>query len=140
MTSGDSITLIQHYYSSFNAGRDEMLLELLTDDVIHDVNQGAREIGKLAFREFLERMRQCYDERITELAYCASLDGARAAAEYLVIGKYLQADVGLPAAHGQSYRLAGGAFFEIRDDRISRVTNYYNLEDWLQQVSRPNLQ
>lgn len=140
MSAADTITLIQHYYSAFNAGRDELLLELLTEDVIHDVNQGAREIGKSAFREFLERTRECYDELITELAYCASQDGSRAAAEYLVIGKYLKADVGLPAAHGQSYRLAGGAFFEIQGDRISRVTNYYNLEDWLQQVQRPNLQ
>ena len=35
--------------------------------------------------------------------------------------------------------MAGGAFFDIKFDRggaglIARVTNYYNLEDWLAQV------
>ncbi|MBZ0222866.1 MAG: isopropylmalate/homocitrate/citramalate synthase, partial [Dokdonella sp.] len=28
----------------------------------------------------------------------------------------------------------GGAFFEIHDGRITRVSNYYNLQDWLRQV------
>jgi steroid delta-isomerase-like uncharacterized protein len=141
MNAADTVALIQQYYAAFNTERDELLLELLTDGVIHDINQGAREVGKAAFREFLGRMRECYAELITELAYCASLDGKRAAAEYIVLGKYLKADIGLPAAHGQSYRLAGGAFFEISDDgRIARVTNYYNLEDWLAQVRNPTLQ
>ena len=45
-------------------------------------------------------------------------------------------DEGLPPATGQSYVLPGGAFFDIRDDRIARVTNYYNLQDWIAQVSR----
>ena len=31
-------------------------------------------------------------------------------------------------------KAAGGAFFEVRDGRIQRVSNYYNLEDWLAQV------
>ncbi len=26
-------------------------------------------------------------------------------------------------------------FFEVKDNKICRVTNYYNLEDWIAQVS-----
>ncbi len=140
MSAAETIALIQQYYAAFNSERDELLLELLSDDVIHDINQGAREVGKQAFRGFLTRMRDCYAEVITDLAYCASLDGKRGAAEYLVLGKYLKADIGLPAAYGQTYRLAGGAFFEVEAGRITRVTNYYNLEDWLAQVRNPVLQ
>ena len=61
-------------------------------------------------------------------------DGSRAAAEYVVHGDYLEADDGLPPANGQKYVLPGGAFFDIRDGSISRISNYYNLEDWLAQV------
>ncbi|MEZ4368281.1 MAG: hypothetical protein R2939_18680 [Kofleriaceae bacterium] len=43
-------------------------------------------------------------------------------------------DAGQPTARGQAYRLPGGAFFEVRDDKIARVTNYYNLSEWLRQV------
>ena len=44
---------------------------------------------------------------------------------------YLVADEGLPAAHGQSYVLPGGAFFELDERGITRVSNYYNLPDWI---------
>jgi steroid delta-isomerase-like uncharacterized protein len=64
----------------------------------------------------------------------ASPDGARAAAEYVVYGEYLVADEGLPPADGQRYVLPGGAFFDIAETRIVRVTNYYNLQDWIEQV------
>jgi steroid delta-isomerase-like uncharacterized protein len=63
-----------------------------------------------------------------------SADGARAAAEYVVLGTYKATDEGLPPASGQTYRLPGGAFFSIEAGRIARVTNYYNLQDWLRQV------
>lgn len=64
-----------------------------------------------------------------------SEDESRAAAEFIVHGEYLNTDEGLPEAKSQPYRLPAGAFFSIRDDRISRVTYYYNLEDWISQVN-----
>jgi steroid delta-isomerase-like uncharacterized protein len=127
--------LIQSYYAAFNAADWEGMLTLLSDDVSHDVNESAREGGKAAFRVFLERMNRCYRERIEPLEVMVNADGSRAAAEYVVSGTYLQTDAGLPEARGQSYRLPGGAFFEVRDGRIARVTNYYNLQDWVRQVS-----
>jgi steroid delta-isomerase-like uncharacterized protein len=130
----ETLALIESYYRAFNAGDAEGMLELLSDDVAHDINQGARETGKVKFREFLARMTGSYQETLTDLSFSVSIDGSRAAAEYLVLGKYLKGDVGLPEAHGQTYRLPGGAFFSIEGGRITRVTNYYNLEDWLAQV------
>ncbi len=47
---------------------------------------------------------------------------------------YISTDEGLPPAKGQTYRLRVGAFFEIKDKQISRITNYYNLQDWIEQV------
>ena len=51
------------------------------------------------------------------------------------LGKNLRTDAGLPEARGQRYVLPAGAFFAIRDGRITRVTTYYNLADWIRQVS-----
>ena len=48
--------------------------------------------------------------------------------------EYRVTDEGLPEAKGQRYVLPGGAFFDIRDGKIARVTNYYNLGDWIAQV------
>ena len=130
-----AIELVLAYYSAFNRGDWDAMLALVTDDVAHDINQGGRETGKAAFTEFLARMNRCYREQLRDIVVLANLGGARVAAEYTVHGEYLADDTGLPAAHGQKYALPGGAFFDVRDGRIARVTNYYNLEDWVVQVS-----
>ena len=129
-----SLSLLRRYYDLFNSGDREAFLELLTDDVAHDINQGGCETGREAFREFLKRMDRSYREQVEELVVFANEDGSRGAAEFFIRGEYLVTDEGLPEAAGQKYRLRVGAFFDIRDGRVARVTNYYNLQEWLRQV------
>ena len=124
---GRATALIERYYAAFNAGDWDGMVALLHEDVVHDLNQGARESGRAAFRAFLDRMARSYAERLREIVVMASDDGTRAAAEYVVHGEYRVGEEGLPPARGQRYVLPGGAFFAIRDDRIARVSNYYNL-------------
>ena len=126
--------LLADYYGAFNRRDWPSFLGLLTDDVIHDVNQGGREIGKVAFGAFMDKMNRSYSEQIADIVINVNTDGSRAAVEFLVLGKYLKTDEGLPEANGQTYRLPAGAFFDIRDGKVARVTNYYNLNDWLKQV------
>ena len=128
--------LVLAYYAAFNRGDWAGMQALLADDVVHDLNQGPRETGKRAFAAFQQRMARCYREQLRDVVVMALPDGSRAAAEYVVHGEYLHTDEGLPPADGQTYALPGGAFFDIRDDRIARVTNYYNLQDWIRQVRR----
>lgn len=130
----DSIKLIEQYYAAFNQGDMETFLDLLTDDVIHDINQGKREVGKVAFRQFMIGMNTSYKEQLVDMVIMTTPDGNRAAAEFVVLGKYLKNDEDLPPATGQEYRLPAGAFFEIRDNKVARITNYYNLQDWIKQV------
>ena len=127
--------LVLTYYTAFNRGDWEGMLALLTDDVAHDLNQGKRDIGREAFAAFLARMEASYREQLRDIVVLTTLDGQRAAAEYVVHGEYHSTDEGLPPASGQKYVLPGGAFFDIREDRIARVTNYYNLQDWIAQVN-----
>ena len=130
-----TITLIQRYYAAFNAGDMSTFLGLLAPEVAHDINQGQREIGRANFAIFMAHMNRCYREELTDLQVMASEDGTRAAAEFCVLGHYLITDEPLPAARGQRYSLPAGAFFEVREGLITRVSNYYNLTDWLAQVS-----
>jgi steroid delta-isomerase-like uncharacterized protein len=129
-----TINLIEQYYTAFNNADMDTFLSLLTDDVIHDINQGKREIGKDAFKQFMACMNYNYKEQLVDMVIMATADGSRAATEFVVIGKYLQSDEGLPPAQGQEYRLPAGAFFEVRDGKVARITNYYNLQDWIAQV------
>ena len=59
-----SIEIIQSYYAAFNAGDSQAMLDLLTDDVIHDANEGGTETGKDAFAQFLDRMDAHYREQV----------------------------------------------------------------------------
>ncbi|SEM44331.1 conserved hypothetical protein, steroid delta-isomerase-related [Pseudoxanthomonas sp. GM95] len=127
--------LVLAYYTAFNRGDRSAMLSLLTEDVAHDLNQGPRETGREAFVAFMQRMDGSYREQLRDIVVMVSPDGARASAEYVVHGTYLKSDEGLPEATGQTYVLPGGAFFEIRGDQIARVSNYYNLQDWIAQVS-----
>ncbi|WP_295492909.1 ketosteroid isomerase-related protein [Sphingorhabdus sp. EL138] len=131
----NTMALIERYYAAFNAMDIDAILACLTDDVAHDINQGERETGRNAFRAFLGRMDHAYSEQLRDIVIMTSTDGARAAAEFMVHGVYKVADEGFPPAHGQSYVLPAGGFFDITDGKISRVSVYYNLTDWIAQVS-----
>lgn len=127
--------LLENYYACFNAGNTDGMLALMADDIVHDINQGGSETGVEAFREFFVRMNRCYRESVSDLQIFVSDDGTRAAAEFLVHGTYLSTDEGLPEACRQTYDLPAGAFFTLQGERIQRVTMYYNLQDWLDQVN-----
>jgi steroid delta-isomerase-like uncharacterized protein len=131
----ETAKLIRDYYDAFNAGNTEKMLDFLSEDVMHDVNQGERREGKEKFRAFNARMTHHYKETLTEVTVLVSKDGTRAAAEFNVNGAYLNTDTDLPPAKGQKYLLPAGTFFAIRDGKIARVTTYYNLTDWITQVA-----
>lgn len=127
--------VIQAYYDAFNGGDMDAFLALLTEDVAHDINQGERQVGKAAFADFMAHMNRCYRERLEDLVILTHADGERAAAEFVVHGEYLTTDEGLPEARGQRYVLPAGAFFTLSDGKVARISNYYNLTDWLAQVA-----
>lgn len=126
--------LITAYYQAFNEGRTDDMLAMLADDVEHHVNEGPVRKGKELFAQFNAHMTDTYRENLTDMVIFANQAGDRAAAEFVVNGTYLKTDEGLPPAQGQTYRLPAGAFFDIRDGKIARVTTYYNLAEWTRQV------
>jgi steroid delta-isomerase-like uncharacterized protein len=135
MLADQARATIQAYYDAFNAGDIDGMLAHLHDDFAHHVNEGTRRLGKDAFAAFCHHMSETYRETLTEMVVFANADGTRGAAEFIVNGTYLQTDPGLPEARGQDYVLPAGGFFTLRDGKITRVTTYYNLQDWIAQVS-----
>ncbi|MBL8702852.1 MAG: nuclear transport factor 2 family protein [Alphaproteobacteria bacterium] len=134
MTAAATRKLIATYYERFNDQDVEGFLALLTPGVVHEISQGGSEKGKAKFRAFLGHMNACYRERVSDLAVMTSADGSRAAAEFRLDGRYIKTDGDFVAAKGQRYRLRVGAFFVIKGGRIARISNHYNLKDWLRQV------
>jgi steroid delta-isomerase-like uncharacterized protein len=134
MTAETTRALIETYYQTFNNGDRAAFLALLTPDVVHDINQGGRETGQELFKNFLARMDRCYREDIRDVVVLVNADGSRAAAEFMVHGSYIGTDDGLPEATSQNYVLPAGAFFAVQGGKVARISNFYNLPDWLRQV------
>src|SRR5262245_39120880 len=128
--------ILEQYYQCFNAGNYKGMLDLLSEDVVHEPCQGTPRKGKGKFTEFLQHMERCYKEEVHNPCIFYSADGKRAAAEFFLSGTYLSTDSDLPPAKGQTYNLRVGTFFDIENGRITRVTNHYNLHDWLNQINK----
>ncbi|MDR5650997.1 ketosteroid isomerase-related protein [Ruixingdingia sedimenti] len=126
---------IERYYAAFNAGDGAGMLACVTDDIEHRVNEGDIRRGKALFAEFCAHMGTSYREELRDMVIFVTPDGTRGAAEFTVHGTYLQTDPGLPEARGQGYVLPAGAFFDLKGGLIARVTTFYNLADWMRQVS-----
>lgn len=137
MSAAKTRKLIETYYAAFNAGNPKAMLDLLGPGFVHEVSQGPVRKGKAKFAEFLGHMNGAYREKLSDIVVMTNADGSRAAAEFNLKGKYLETDPGLPEAKGQPYKLRVGAFFEVKDFKITRVSTHYNLKDWVRQVSAP---
>lgn len=131
-----SLETIKAYYNAFNARNWAEMLSLVDEHITHEPNQGKPRIGKALFTEFMQKMDASYAEILKELVLFSSETEGRIAAEFVVHGTYKKAEEGLPLAHGQSYVLPAAAFLEVRDGKITRVTTYYNLELWIELVSK----
>lgn len=133
--------LIQTYYEAFNRKDWKTMLGFLSEDVQHDVNQGETEVGLAKFAAFMEAMDTSYSEQVVDLVVMASPDGRKAAAEFYIDGTYLKTQAGLPEAHNQKYHIRVGAFFDVdvAASKIQRVTNYYNLNEWIAKVQNGSL-
>lgn len=127
--------LIHSYYQQFNEKNMSAFLDLLSENVVHDINQGKSEVGKTAFADFLQHMNECYDENIQDLIIMVDASGRFASSRFMVHGQYLKTDGKFPRAHGQTYTLPAVGYFEIEENKISRVATYYNLPDWVHQVN-----
>ncbi len=127
-------TLILSYYDAFNRGDMQTFLGLLDEQVVHHVNQGGSEKGKTAFTAFMSKMNMHYKEQVVDLVVMIDKTGTRVAAEFRILGTYLKTDSGLPEARGQTYDLPVGAFFDIKNGKITRVSNFYNLTSWIAMV------
>ena len=132
-SSDRAVALVLAWYDALNRHDIDAALALLGDEVVHELNQGPREVGKAAFAEFLQRMEACYREQLHDIVFIASPDGARAAGEYTVHGECVENDIGMPPAQGQRYVMPGAAFFSLGGGLIRRVSDHYNLQEWFSQ-------
>ena len=126
--------LIREFFTLFNAEKWTEASLLLSDQVMHDINQGPRVIGREPFLKYLVETARYYKESLSHLFVIVSEDGSRGSAEFYVHGEYLKTHGLLPKANGQKYEGFHGVFFEIEDQQISRFSHYFNYQSFLEQL------
>lgn len=130
-----ALDIVKQYYNAFNEKNFEGMLALLHPEVRHEPNQGDVRVGIEKFTEFMKMMDDSYEETLTEMVFFTEPADKRVSVEFVVNGIYKKGDEGFPEAQGQKYVLPAAAFLEVTDEKISRVTTYYNLELWIKLVS-----
>ncbi len=131
-----SLDVVKQYYTYFNSQNWEGMLSCLDPHIQHDANQGGTHTGLDYYRQFLQHMDECYQETLTDMVFMADTTETRFACEFVVNGVYKKTDGDLPPAKGQTYSLPAGAFLDVANGKIRRVTTYYNLPLWIQLISK----
>jgi steroid delta-isomerase-like uncharacterized protein len=131
-----TLEIVQQYYTYFNQKNWDGMLSLVDSDIRHETNQGEVRIGFEKFTAFLQKMDECYDENLTDMVFFTESSQQRIAVEFIVNGIYKKGDEDLPPAHNQVYLLPAAAFLEVKNDKITRITTYYNLPLWIELVSK----
>lgn len=131
----NSKEIVEKYFEYFNNGSRDEMLSLLHENINHEVNQSDTRKGIQLFKEFMKHMDICYKENLRDIVVMASgKSESRVSAEFIVDGVYLKTDKGLPEARNQKYSVRAGSFFEVENGKITRVTTYYNLPQWIKAV------
>ena len=130
-----SADIIISYYDAFDRKDINAILNLCTEDVINDPNQGDSQSGKETLQGFLENAWAHFSEKVSDIVLMTNLDHSRVASEYRVQGTYYNTKSGLFPANNQKYDITCWAFFTIKQGKISRITRHYNTKQWLDIVN-----
>lgn len=131
-----ALETVKAYYAAFNGQDWNKMLALVSDDILHEPNQGSPREGKDLFKLFLQKMDTAYQEKLTDMRfYVSEGNDGNIAAEFTVNGIYKEGEEGLPPANGQTYVLPAAAFLHVQDGKVTRVATHYNLDLWIQLVS-----
>lgn len=135
MTPLTSLEIVQQYYLYFNHQDWNGMLSLVDNEIRHEPNQGEPRIGIQKFTSFLQMMDDSYEEHLTDMVFFTEPTGTRIACEFTVNGIYKKGEEGFPEAHGQAYVIRAAAFLEVKNEKITRISTHYNVNEWINLVS-----
>lgn len=130
-TDGESI--IKDSFSAANSHDIDRFVSLFTDDCIYeDVAAGKVNRGKEELKAFFQAMLVWSPDFKLELksVFCT---GDWGASEWVLTGTHAGDLPGLPAT-GKSFSIRGVSINQMRNGKVSRQSDYWNMMSFLQQV------
>ena len=117
----------------------EAILPFFADDCVYEdvalgiINSGKGEVGK-----FIEDSLVAFSDFKVETKSVFSSDNKKLVSEWVISGIHTGDFPGLPAT-GKSFSVRGVSIIEFQDGKIRRITDYWNLASFLEQVGAMKL-
>jgi steroid delta-isomerase-like uncharacterized protein len=131
--------LVARFFSSLAVRDIAGTMDCLSEDIIHDTPYGKREIGWEPFERYIIHRMRCYRTEYDGLVILSDSSGLRAAAEFVLKAEYIDDDELLgsdgPSASGQRVSLQAGMFFEVDENRITRLSAAFDRITILEQLA-----
>jgi steroid delta-isomerase-like uncharacterized protein len=132
--------LLKEENAAWNSHDVDKIAKFYTDDCIkEDVAVGVRATGKEAMNAVNRGAFAAVPDMKIELGLIIS-SGNKAATEWTMSGSYSGKQPGAPAVVGRPFSMKGATIMQLRDGRISRVSDYWDSALFLRQVgSMPSI-
>jgi steroid delta-isomerase-like uncharacterized protein len=127
-------TIIKEWYDAWNSHDGEKVSRFYTDDCIYEdmgsgrVYRGPQEVGAS-----VEDMTTSFPDFKLEAKQSINT-GNWSASEWVLTGTFAHSNIPNMPATGKSFSVRGASVCELRDSKIRRHSDYWNMATFLQQV------
>lgn len=126
--------MLREENAAWNAHDVERIASFYTDDCFkEDIAIGKATHGKEEMKALIGGAFAAIPDMKIELVTLFSR-GEWAATEWIMSGSYSSDYPGFPLAAGRHFSVRGASIVELRDSRISRISDYWNFASFLQQI------
>ena len=133
MTVSQGAGILQELATAWSAHDVEKIVSLCTDDCVYeDVTMGAVNRGTSELRRFADAVFGAFPDFRMELT-SAFVAGDLAGLEWTMSGTHRGDLPGLPAT-GKQFSLRGSSICELRDGKIQRNSDYWDMVTFLKQI------
>lgn len=130
----DAEKMMKDYLKAWNSHDINKILSFFTDDCVYEdaalgaVNHGKKELGAFANSVFTDMP----DFKLEIKS--AFVAGDWAGSEWVMIGTHAHSSFAKIPATGKHFSVRGASITELRQGKISRNTDYWNMATFMQQV------
>lgn len=135
---GKVIKLMEECVAAWSAHDMARVAALFTDDCTYeDVATGEVNRGHEELIQFGEGIFAAAPD-VTYRIESAIAVGDRGFAEWVMAGTHTGELSGFPPPNGGRFRVRGASAYQVRDDRLSRCSDYWDVATFLRQVGQPS--
>jgi steroid delta-isomerase-like uncharacterized protein len=125
--------VVRDFYAAYGRRDVDAMMSLVSEDVVEDLSGIGVVAGADQEREFLAGLIAAFPDLVTEVTRVVAY-GDVVAVEWRRSGTFSGTSWRGLLPNGKPFVLRGGAFLEVRDNKIARINGYYDTADFARQI------